>query len=99
MIKAEFLNIEISGHPAVITAEFENLAREVRYALCKSFGEDFGLARYEEAIKGAEKDQHERSREIEASIAHMQEEMDPEIVKLAEKASNELFRKIFGRNI
>ena len=99
MIKAEFLDIEISGHPAVITAEFENLAREVRHALCKSFGEEFGLARYEEAIKSAGKDRHERSREIEASIARMQEEMDPETVKCAEKVANELFRKIFGRNI
>ena len=99
MIKAELLDIEITGNPAVITAEFENLARKVRYVLCKSLGDEFGLARYEEALKGAEKDLYERSREIEARIAHMQEEMDPETVKCAEEAANKLFRNIFGRNI
>lgn len=61
MIKCDFgKQTVITGHAVQVAAELECLAREVRIALCNSFGKEYVMGLYNRAIEMSEMSEAER---------------------------------------
>lgn len=96
MIKCDFgKQTVITGHAVQIAAELECLAREVRIALCNSFGKEYGMGLYNEVIKMAEMNEAERDQFCEERFQIAKAER-PEMARKAEEHTDMLMKMMFG---
>lgn len=96
MIKCDFgKQTVITGHAVQIAAELECLAREVRIALCNSFGKEYGMRLYNRAIDMSEMSEAKRDQFCEKNIQAAKAER-PEIARKAEEHTDMLMKMMFG---
>ena len=99
MIKCELgKGTHISGHPAQIAAELEELMRVVRNAMCKMFGEVEGLNMYEEIIVLAQMSEEQRDKYAEDEVERIHTE-NPKPAKEIDERTHALFEMLFGDTV
>lgn len=97
MIKCDFgKQTVITGHAVQIAAELECLARDVRIALCNSFGKEYGMGLYNRAIEMSEMSEAERDQFCEKNIQAAKAER-PEMARKAEEHTDMLMKMIFEK--
>ena len=96
MIKCELgKETKISGHPAQIAVELEDLMRAVRNAMCKTLGEVEGLNMYEEIIVCAQMSEEQRNKYVEDKIERTYAE-NPKLAKEVDDRVDALMEMLFG---
>ena len=95
MIKCELgKETHISGHPAQIAVELEELMREVRSALCKLLGETNGLDFYKEIVENASMSEEQRNKYSEDEVERIHAE-NPKLAKEVDERVDALFEMLF----
>lgn len=99
MIKCELgKETHISGHPAQIAVELEELMREVRSALCKLLGETNGLDFYKEIVENASMSEEQRNKYSEDEVERIHAE-NPKLAKEVDERVDALFEMLFGDTV
>lgn len=99
MIKCELgKETHISGHPAQIAVELEELMREVRSALRKLLGEIDGLDFYKEIVKNALMYEEQRNKYAEDEMARLYAE-NPKLAKEVDERVDALLEMLFGETV
>lgn len=99
MIKCELgKETHISGHPAQIAAELEELMRVVRNAMCELLGEVDGLNMYENIIALAQMSEEQRDKYVEYKVDRTHAE-NPKLAKEVDERVDALFEMLFGETV
>lgn len=99
MIKCELgKKTHISGHPAQIAVELEELMREVESALCELLGETNGLDFYKKIVKNASMPEEQRNKYSEDEVERIHAE-NPKLAKEVDERVDALFEMLFGETV
>lgn len=88
--------LHVSGHPAEVAAEFEDIARTARESFCINFGEACGMALFEKCIQMSRMSEEE-SIEYAAKELEKHRTENPEVAKAVDARAEELWKRIFER--
>lgn len=96
MIKCDLGKVlHISGHPAQVAAELEDLARNVRKAFCAILGDEEGTRLFEECIESAKMSIEERDQYVSKCMKEA-EILDPEGAKISKEFADAFLEKLSG---
>ena len=99
MIKCELgKETHISGHPAQIAVELEEIMRKVRSALCELLGEIDGLNLYKKIVKNASMSEEQRNKYVEDEVERTHAE-NPKLAKEIDERAYALFEMLFGDTV